>query len=241
LSGGLLALFWPPAVVLIWYGESWQQRDIAKLVAIILGVVLVLTQSRGALLGIGVAFLAITLLQNRRWLWFWLAVALLAVLGLFYMGPNIILDPIEADNARENSSLQSRQALREQAVALISTRPLTGVGLGQPGQILNLDPIDVKHIHNVYLQTGAELGLPGLVIYLALYMILFYVLLRQVLKRRSGYYYGLALGLLGSLIVFLTHGFFEVITYAPRAAIIVWALFGLMVAVGISSMERKTG
>jgi putative inorganic carbon (HCO3(-)) transporter len=103
----------------------------------------------------------------------------------------------------------------------------TGGLVGPDGQF--------KHAHNVYLQVGAEMGLPGLVGHLALYLILLYLLARRALDRRAGYRQALALALLGSLTVFLTHGFFEVITYATRAAVVVWALFGLMVAVTTSS------
>ena len=118
---------------------------------------------------------------------------------------------------------------------------MSGVGLGLPAQVLNLDPVDVKHLHNLYLQIGAELGVPGLLAHLALYLILFYWLLQRARDRQAGYYRALALGLLGTLIVFLTHGFFEVITYAPRAAIVVWGLFGLMIAVATRPVKRDTG
>jgi len=37
----------------------------------------------------------------------------------------------------------------------------------------------------------------------------------------------------------LTHGLFEVITCATRAAIIVWGLFGLMAAVGMAPSGDK--
>jgi putative inorganic carbon (hco3(-)) transporter len=97
---------------------------------------------------------------------------------------------------------------------------------------------DFKHAHNIYLQAAAEMGLPGLMAHLSLYLILFYLLLQRALDRRAGYQRVLALGLLGSLITFLTHGFFEVITFAPRAAIIVWGLFGLMVAVSTSPSSQ---
>jgi O-antigen ligase len=240
LSGGLLVLFWPPAVLLLWYGKSWQQRDVAKLVAVVLGIALILTQSRGALLGAGVAFLVISVLLSRYWLWFWLAVLFLIGWGIYYAGSEIIVDPLTGSaDIFKNSSLQSRQVLREQAFDLMLAAPLTGVGLGLPGQVLNLDPVDVKHIHNLYLQTGTELGLPGLLANLVLYITLCYLLLQRARDHEAGYYRTLALGLLGTLIVFLTHGFFEVITYAPRAAIIVWGLFGLMIAVATRPVEQE--
>jgi O-antigen ligase len=94
-----------------------------------------------------------------------------------------------------------------------------------------------KHVHNIYLQVGAELGLPGLIAHLSLYLLLGYLLVRRALAYQPDTYQALALGLLGTLLIFLTHGFFEVITYAPRAAIIVWGLFGLMVAVATSQQN----
>jgi len=241
LSGGLLALFWTPAVILIWLGNSWQQRDFAKLVVVVLTVLLLLTQSRGALLGIGLALLVITLLHDRRWAIAW-GLVLVGLLGLVYQsGAGPLLESILGrSDLFGDGSLQGRQQLWQQAILIIRDFPLTGVGLGMfeptvrqlyaPEALTNTAQA-FKHAHNLYLQAGAEMGLPGLGGHLAIYLPLLYLLWRRASDRRVGYERTLALGLLGSLIVFLTHGFFEVITYAPRAAVVVWALFGLMVAV----------
>jgi putative inorganic carbon (HCO3(-)) transporter len=247
LSGGLLALFWPPAVALIWRGNSWQQRDVAKLVAVVLGGLLVLTQSRGALLGGVVALLVITLLQSRRWLWFWWVVLAVVIIEAYHLGPDTFLETILGrSDIFGDRSLQGRQELWERSMYLMDDFPLTGVGLGMvestikqhyPTNLIRPDG-NFKHVHNIYLQAGAEMGLPGLMAYLAFYLILFHWLLRRALDRQAGYNQALALGLLGSLIIFLTHGFFEVITFAPRAAIVVWGLFGLMVAVATSPVNQ---
>lgn len=244
LSGGLLALFWAPAVVMIWLGSNWQQRDAAKPVAVLLSIALLLTQSRGALLGIFVALPVITLLQSRRWQWVWLVVLVLAIIGTFRVGPGVVLETFFGQSdVLEHQTLQGREELWGRSFELIKASPLTGVGPGMvepaikeryPSDLIRPDA-DIKHAHNVYLQVGAEMGLPGLVAHLAVYLALFRLLLRQARDHRAGCYRGLALGLLGSLITFLTHGFFEVITYAPRAAIVVWGLFGLMVAVATTS------
>jgi putative inorganic carbon (HCO3(-)) transporter len=254
LSGGLLALFWAPAVVLAWRGDTWQQRDAAKLVAIALSLLLLLTQSRGALLGCGMALLVITLArpgytgragaQRWGWLLFWLVVLLVIAILAYQLGPGTLLETmLGRSDVFGDRSLQARQELWQRSIDLIRDYPLTGVGLGMveaaidaryTGGLVGPDG-QFKHAHNVYLQVGAEMGLPGLVGHLALYLILLYLLARRALDRRAGYRQALALALLGSLTVFLTHGFFEVITYATRAAVVVWALFGLMVAVTTSS------
>lgn len=244
LSGGVLALFWAPALVLAWKGYSWQQRDVAKLVVVALTALLLLTQSRGALLGCIVALLVITTLKSRLWLPFWLTVMLAAAIVAYNVGPAVFFEWILGhSDVFVDSSLQGRQELWHRSVDLIRDHPLTGVGMGvvEPAirSRLSSDLIrpdsNFKHAHNIYLQAGAEMGLPGLIAHLLLYVILAYLLVRRTLDRSAGYYRILALGLLGTLVVFLTHGFFEVITYATRAAIVVWGLFGLMVAVATSS------
>jgi O-antigen ligase len=247
LSGGLLALFWPPALVLAWRGESWAQRDAAKLVAVALSALLLLTQSRGALLGCLVALVVITLLRSRLWLPVWLIVVLAVAMLAYQLGPGAMLEAVLGrSDVFGDSSLQGRQELWAQSARLMGEHPLTGVGLGmvEPAIKASYASDLVKptsnfyHAHNIYLQAGAEMGLPGLLAHLALYGILLYLLARRALDREAGAMQVLALALLGSLVVFLTHGFFEVITYATRAAVVVWGLFGLMVAVATSSAGR---
>jgi O-antigen ligase len=248
LSGGLMALFWPPALVLAWRGESWQQRDAAKLVAVALTALLVLTQSRGALLGCLLALVAITLVRSRLWLPVWLIVALATAMLAYQMGPGVMLEAVLGQSdVFGASSLRGRQELWGQAARLMGEHPVTGVGLGMvepaikasyASDLIRPDN-NFKHAHNIYLQAGAEMGLPGLLAHLALYGILLYLLARRALDRSAGTMQILALALLGSLIVFLTHGFFEVITYATRAAVVVWGLFGLMAAVATTSVPAR--
>lgn len=235
--GGLLALFWMPAVVLIWLGDSWQQRDVAKVVVVVLLVLLVLTQSRGALFGCVMALLVITLLYDRRWLLFWLTVIMALIFAIYQIGPNTAEEMIfRQGDAANDPSLLSRQELWMLAITLIYEFPLTGVGLGVIDSQILLDP-DIKNVHNLYLQTGAEMGLPGLIGHLSIYIITCFLLLRQAVHRHTNGYQAVALGLLGSLIIFLTHGLIEAITTSPQIAIVVWGLLGLMVAVATSSSK----
>jgi putative inorganic carbon (hco3(-)) transporter len=251
LSAGLLALFWLPALVLVWTGDSWQQRDVAKLVTGALAVLLVLAQSRGALLGAAVAVAIVSSLWNRRWLLLWLVVVVGMVAGAFSLGPEGLLEmALGPSDVLDVTSLRGRQELWQRGLAMVRDSPLTGVGLGMvdpmfrqlyPTLLLGPDKV-LKHTHNIYLQAAAETGLVGLIAHLSLYLSLLALLIRRVLDRTAGQQRTLALALLGSLIVFLTHGLFEVITFAPRAAIVVWGLFGLMVAISTSSTgKRETG
>ena len=240
ISGGLLALFLPPAVALIWGGAGWQQRDIAKLVAVVVAGVLLLTQSRGALLASIVALLVITSLHSRRWWFFWVAVLVGVSLAAYRLGPAPLLETLLGrSDLFGDRSLQARIELWQRAWYLLREFPLTGVGLGmvEPA-IKQLSPTvlirpdaNFNHVHNIYLQVGAELGLPGLLAHAVLYLSLFYRLWQRATDPRAGYRRVLALGLLGSLTVLLIHGLVDAIIASPQAALVVWGLLGLMAAV----------
>jgi hypothetical protein len=233
LSGGLLALFWAPLLVLAWGGGTYLQRAVSGTLCIaVLGLVL-LTQSRGALLGMGVALLVMTSLQHWRWLLFWGAVAVLVIGALYTIGPDIALAVIfRRGDILNDPDLVARQAYWKHAIDLIQIYPLTGIGLGMVKAKQLLGGGSNFHAHNIYLQIGVEMGLPALIVYLAFFVSLLFLLLRQTFDHRDESRRLLALGLLGTLITFMIHGFFEVITYyASWVPLVVWGLFGLMVAV----------
>jgi O-antigen ligase len=239
LSGGLIALFLPPAVMLALGGARWPQRLLASLAVIVVGFVLILSQSRGALLGVAVGLAVSTALYHRAWAWMWW--------GLFVLGAAaLLLLPSEwttllfgvAGDALGADPVRGRVELWSRAIYMVQDFGFTGVGLGlfepvtkvlYPTFLISLGA-RFLHPHNFYLQVAAEMGVPALIAHLAMFMLLGAGLLRQA--RKNGAYRTLALGLLGTLAVFLVHGLVEVITYAPRAGIVVWGLFGLMAAVG---------
>ena len=73
---------------------------------------------------------------------------------------------IEAD---QSGSAQERWSDSIAAVKYISTHPIVGAGIGQ--NILAMNEARGDHwlrVHNVYLQYGVELGLPGLALFIAL-------------------------------------------------------------------------
>ena len=62
---------------------------------------------------------------------------------------------------------------------------------------------------------------------------LIFILLRRI-KISRDWRRPLAVGLLGSLVVFLVHGAVDVPSYSPLSAIIFWGLFGLMAATSVA-------
>lgn len=133
----------------------------------------VLTFSRGGFLTLAV-ILAITvtrLLRSPKRAW---GIALLAVLLLFlplvpasYWHRLTTITDIESD---ETGSAQARRDNSLGALRIILSHPLVGTGIGADTLALN-DQIGPtwQAVHNVYLQYGVDLGLPGLGLFLALF------------------------------------------------------------------------
>lgn len=247
MSGGLLALFFMPVLVLVWKGHRWQQRDLAKFVAGIMFLMLLFLQSRGALLAVLVATVVVTLRHSRRWLVLWAAVVGLLAVWVYRVGLANALDTlVDTSDLGGASSWSGRVDRWQLTLELVKDAPLTGAGLGGVDELLAVDyAAELQayivgaygHAHNLYLYLASEMGLPGLAAHLVLYATLFYLLWQQAGRTPAGPIQALALGLLGTLIVFLGHGLVDAIIFSPQTAIVIWGLLGLMAAVGTSHLS----
>ncbi len=246
LSGALLALFLPPALVLAVAGDGRPQRMAAALTSALLAALLLLSQSRGAILGVLVAVAAITTVTNRRWLWLWvpLGLAALGLLRIFW--ERLSLNALVGGSGVV-ATLEGRQELWSRGIMLIQDFPFTGVGLGMPEPVIKLlYPLltvgpenQWLHVHNTFLQTAAEMGVPGLIALLAVLLGVTAALVRQARRPQAGIYRGLALGLLGSMVVFVVHGLVDAPMASPKLTALFFGLMGLMAAVAARRPRRR--
>jgi putative inorganic carbon (HCO3(-)) transporter len=244
LSGGLLALLWPPAFIFLLKGPGWKLRLAGGITTAILTGMLLLAQSRGALLGVLVAAVILTLILNWRFLFLWLLLGITAVIALYQLVPDFAPADLLNSNAAEAgvATIAGRLEIWSRVIYMIQDFPFTGVGQGMVEPVIDIlyplfliSPDQIfQHAHNIYLQTAAEMGLPALIALLAFFLLLLFLPLKQLRQHPNALGASLTLGLLGTMIVFLIHGMVEVITYAPRGAIIVWGIFGLLTAVATS-------
>ena len=100
----------------------------------------------------------------------------------------------------------------------IVEHPLVGGGIGMNILVLNELVSPTWHeVHNVYLQYGVDLGLPGLFLFLAVIAASFrstaFVCRRSDGVPRLGTLFHLSEGLQGSLCAFVVGGFFAPVAY----------------------------
>lgn len=191
------------------------------LVSIGLSVIgVIATYSRGGFLTlalIGILYVHALLRQPRERHWALLALFLAFAALPFLPGDYVArLGTITNMEADATGSAQERWGDIQAALEYMLFHPVVGAGLGM--DILALNEVRGpawKEVHNVYLQYGVDLGIPGLV--------LFVMLLRGALRcaRRAqavqpgapGELFYLAEGIRVSLIAFAVAGFFHPVAY----------------------------
>ena len=133
--------------------------SLGRYVAIVVLLVFVaLTQSRGVWLAIGLAFMLMPAWQpGRAFRWLAAGVALIALVMLVH--------PLSVLTERGTSL---RPELFEQSMRLIVQHPLLGLGQGSPFS-LPVNGVTYVHTHNLLTQVTVELGLPGLLLTVALW------------------------------------------------------------------------
>ena len=218
---------------------------------------LLLTQSRSGWMGGAAGILALLslagLTARRRWAC-WLGgmlpvLAVLAVVALIlHLGPQQLGESLfgkESASPVEEVvgaiTLEGRVEIWSRAFYAIQDFPFTGCGLGAFRRVVPvLYPMftvppdtDIPHAHNIFLQTALDLGIPGLIAYLALVGTAL-AACWQVAVKRNGMEKAVALGLAGSLIAFHAYGMTDALALGSKPAVAFWFALGI-----IGGMERS--
>jgi putative inorganic carbon (HCO3(-)) transporter len=260
VMAGALAILWPICLAGTQFQASGSKSHFSRityyalrLIAIpctlvLLGT-LVLTQSRGAYLAAAASLLV---LLSLHWPKAARVIVPLAVIvglvGASLIGWDTVADQLTAGEA--TSGLDQRVEIWSRSIYAIQDFPFTGLGLGTFERVVAiLYPLflhpegTVPHAHNLFLQVAVDLGLPGLIAYLALLGLTFASALsahrsfrRKVDKALASLCAGCIAGLGGMCV----HGLVDAATWGLKLAFIPWAVMGLVVALHRLAEEEET-
>jgi putative inorganic carbon (HCO3(-)) transporter len=241
LAGNIVILL-PFALALIlfaWRSLTWLYRLAAAAALLCITAVLFLTQSRGAWIALAAALIAMLLLRFRRgWVFLVLAAAIGAA-AVNRLGMKDILDMSTASGTV--GTLEGRLEIWSRAIDMIRDFPFTGIGMGAFEDLAHhMYPFfyyadqSVPHTHNLFLQVAVDLGLPGLVAWLSVFLLVMAAAWRVFQRGRllnDGWEAGLGAGLLCSQLALAVHGLTDAITWGMvRPAPLIWVLWGLAIA-----------
>ncbi len=196
----------------------------------LMGAAMIMSWSRGAWLGLGAAFVVVSVVRSRRAaVLFALAVVVLIfvlILGSLELLPEFItqrfalvqpylrvFDVREVEVTAGNWAVVERMAHWQAGWYMFSAHPWLGVGMGNYVPIYPLYALPgwdepLGHAHNYYLNVAAEAGLVGLSAYLLLWGACFWQAW-QTVRGATGYAQAVATGILGVITHLTVHNLFD--------------------------------
>jgi len=223
----------PLAAALALGEQRRRERGLYALAALITGLGLVLTFSRGAWLGLGVALL---FLGAWRGLGALLAVVAMLIAGLLALVPLGRVERFSSLFDFQEGTTFLRLKLWQAALRMALDHPLQGVGLDNflykyPDYRLPeawAEP-NLSHPHNIILDWWLRLGALGLLALAALLVDFFHRAWRALASTNADVR-ALAAGLTASMVAALTHGLIDNSYFLVDLAVVFMLSYGLVVA-----------
>jgi putative inorganic carbon (hco3(-)) transporter len=235
--GGTLVLFLPLAVCSfgIYGSRLW-----SGLATILIGIGLLLTQSRSALLGVGFGLALVFTYLNRR---FGRGLLFLVMIGgvLVYLLRGEISQDFSGTKNELVQHLEFRQRFWERAVRIAQDFPLAGIGLhsfqaiSDPRYLLytldNRPTYAFAHAHNFFLDVVVSVGFFGYVAFGAILGAWGGMIMEELIRvgrsldlKSQGM---LGIGIVGGVIAHFIFGLTDAVALGEKAGVVFWVILGL--------------
>jgi len=197
---GYLILFLPLAII-----SAIKYRKIPAILSAVLAATmfggLILTRSRGGWLAFAIAIFAILLpallvrkTRSAKWLMIAGIIVVGLILGLGFAPSSALKESAQsfssvASPEIEGQSAVERIAMLEAGLRIIGDYPIVGIGPGswafvRAAYLTTLDNLP-KYPHNIYLRIAAELGIPGLILFMIALVASFVSLVISAYKKST--------------------------------------------------------
>jgi len=215
----------------VWY------RPTLALSLVLTASTLILTQSRGSFIGIAVGLLVLAAWHDRRALWAIPAVAL-AVFAVFKSGRGWELTQFVLRVDAGARTVQGRMEIWQRAVYMIQDFPYTGIGIGTFDKVANVlypfflvgPDARVTHAHNELLQVAVDLGIPGLVAYVALLSAFAVTAWRAYHALDDRWLRALIVGLACGMLAHQVFGLTDAFLLGTKPGVVMWVFLGIVTA-----------
>ena len=173
---------------------------------------------------------------------------LFIIILIFPLYPRLFNKTYGRFTGSDKGSTKSRFPQFEVAFSIIKTHPILGIGLNNYSEIMwkyddteeGLDQISYHPVHNIFLQIAAEIGIPGLLIFIWFLITIFYIGVRYIFLNEGVVAYGI-IGMLAGILAFLVHGLYDVASIGSKMFLFTWFFAGLIFGIGkIESEEQIT-
>ena len=202
-----------------------------------------LTFSRGGYIGM-IAGIGVTIILLWRYISFNKKIILglatgILILFLSFTNQSIVNRFLSSFDFNEGSNIE-RIKNWNQGYEMFADNFFTGVGIGNYSIYLypTVEYRTPIYAHNLYLDIGAEMGIFALLVWLLLIGITIWQLFKTGKRSKDVFSRALSFGLIGSLIWFSAHSFFDTPIYSPTILAIFVVIISLAVMiVKVSSIK----
>lgn len=218
----------PLGVSLFWFSKQIHKKVIFLGMTLVMIASLIFTLSRGGWIGFAFSALVFILLIEKR-----LLLSLIPIsIGAVFLLPQTILNRILSIGNLQDSSNAYRIKMWQITGDIIRDHPIAGVGFGHLPFKQTFETyirtMPTFHAHNTYLQTAAEIGIPGLIVFLFFLFIIFKYAIVNLVKSEDKYIKIITAGILSGLAGVLAHGGVENILYLPRIIFTFWIMISFI-------------
>ncbi len=200
---------------------------------------LVLTQSRGAWLGLAAAMVGMAAVRWKPVRAALAGAGATAVVLAALVGPAQIVARIAAGGLPGAESAGGRLRLWQEALALVHAHPVWGIGLNTFVVVHGRRPEyggayvyqGAPHAHNTLLQAALDYGLPGFVAVVGLYAALFAAAWRAHRRLAGTPLDAVVTGLAFGLLAHAAHGLVDAVAIGGKIGFVPWALAGALAGI----------
>lgn len=237
--------------IFAWRELSRAQRIGTSVAGILTLSVLVITQTRGSLLAFIGGLSLLTILRWKRGIFVILASLVLGLLLVNLLISSNLLNP-QVFLTDSSEKLSGRIEIWSHALMMIADFPLSGIGMGLFADLADSlypffinAPGSVPHAHNLFLQVAVDLGIPGLISWLAIFLVIIAILWKiyrfnrdsvDAILPQQRWIKGFAGGILASQVVLVVNGISDSVVWGMvKPAPLLWGIWAFAIALWMIS------
>jgi tetratricopeptide (TPR) repeat protein len=229
MVAGTMATILPLSLCFIFFAPGKKWRFLGILATLVLTLPFVLSQSPQGYIALALAVSLILIFRFPWTVWLQVPIGLLTLWTWsrwrWWLSPDTL--------SRLDFGFESRHEIWRRGLLMLADMPFTGSGLNTYALVSEsygpLTDLMMPHAHNVFLQTANDQGIPGLLIFILLFALAFWVTWRGWTRVEDARLRAALLGCVGSCGAFLGYGLWDSMSLGNKPAIILWAVLGLMV------------
>ena len=228
--GEYLLLVIPIACAFAFSADNRKKRIAALLAALIMGVCLILTYSRGCYLGLLFAAAVFLVLLDRRFLF--LGILAVALCPLYL--PDSVISRFTSIGNMADSSTSYRVRIWLGSLAMLKDFGFSGVGYGSEAfntiyPAYAMHGVYAQHAHNLFLQILCDSGIVGLLVFLGLIVSFYRMMLTAIRHTSDSRARVLQIGGVSAVSGFLVQSLTDYTFYNYRVMLLFFGMLGLCV------------